>query len=190
MQAGCGYWKKMRTMAQTRATPAAAAGKRTAPKLSDPDHPECLMACSDFVLGTLSLAIGDLVEQTLEPLDLRLRHYRLLRLLYFDGARLQGSIGPVLGVDRTTVVAVVDHLERLKLAKRVRSAEDRRAYLIAITEKGKRVTEKATALVNAVEKNMFSPLSDDERNAVRALSARLLLQPGIIADAKAARSET
>src|ERR1700761_3647024 len=127
----------------------------------DVDHPECLMVCSDFVLGTLSMAVTDLVEQTLEPLDLRLRHYRLLRLLYFEGSRPQSTIGPVLGVDRTTVVAIVDHLEKLKLAKRVRSEEDRRVYLVTITDRGRSVTEKANELTNAVETSMFSPLSDE-----------------------------
>jgi DNA-binding MarR family transcriptional regulator len=148
------------------------------------------MECSDFVLGTLSMAVTDVVEKTLEPLDLRLRHYRLLRLLYFDGSRSQSSIGPVLGVDRTTVVAIVDHLEKLKLARRVRSTEDRRAYLVAITEKGKRATEKATGLVNAVEANMFSPLSDEEQDLVRKLSARLLMQPGIIFDTQSKLTRT
>jgi DNA-binding MarR family transcriptional regulator len=163
-----------------------------AERLSNADHPECLMVCPDFVLGTLSMAVGDLVERALEPLDLRLRHYRLLRLLFFDGARQQSSIGPVLGIDRTTVVAIVDHLEKLKLAKRVRSPEDRRAYLVAITEKGKRVSEKAAQLVTTVEASMFSPLTSDERDLVGKLAARLLLHPGIIAEAhaKLARSES
>jgi DNA-binding MarR family transcriptional regulator len=163
-----------------------------AERLSTAECPECLMVCPDFVLGTLSMAVGDLVERALEPLDLRLRHYRLLRLLFFEGARQQSSIGPVLGIDRTTVVAIVDHLEKLKLAKRVRSPEDRRAYLVSITEKGRRVSEKATQLVNAVEASMFSPLTGDEQDLVRKLSARLLLHPGIIAEAhaKLARSES
>jgi DNA-binding MarR family transcriptional regulator len=83
------------------------------------------------------------------------------------------------------VVAIVDHLEKLKLAKRVRSTEDRRAYLVALTEKGKRAALKATALVNAVEENMFSPLTAEEQNVVRKLSARLLSESGMIAAAHA-----
>jgi DNA-binding MarR family transcriptional regulator len=144
-----------------------------------------LLVCSDFVLSTLSLTVTELVEDALAPLDLRLRHYRLLRLLYFDGSRLQSTIGSALGVDRTTVVALVDHLEKLKLAKRVRSDDDRRAYLIALTERGKRAALKATELVNAVEENMFSPLTAEEQNVVRKLSMRLLSEPGIIASAHA-----
>jgi DNA-binding MarR family transcriptional regulator len=147
------------------------------------DYPDCLLVCPDFVLGTLSLTVTDLVEETLAPLDLRLRHYQLLRLLHYDGPRLQSTIGPVLGVDRTTVVAIVDQLEKQKLAKRVRSPDDRRAYLIAATAKGKRLAVKATEMVNKVEATMFAPLSVEEQNVVRKLSARLLSEPGILADA-------
>jgi DNA-binding MarR family transcriptional regulator len=148
------------------------------------DYPDCLLVCPDFVLGTLSLTVTDLVEETLAPLDLRLRHYQLLRLLHYDGPRLQSTIGPVLGVDRTTVVAIVDQLEKQKLAKRVRSPDDRRAYLIAATAKGKRLAVKATEMVNKVEATMFAPLSVEEQNVVRKLSARLLSEPGILADAR------
>jgi DNA-binding MarR family transcriptional regulator len=171
--AGCGYPGETLTKStDTGPTP-------------DAEYPECLMACSDFVLGTLSMAVTELVERALEPVGLRLRHYRLLRLLYFEGSRQQSTIGKALGIDRTTVVALVDHLEKLKLAKRVRSPDDRRVYQIAITDKGRRVSEKASETVNAVEANMFSPLTPDEQDLVRKLSARLLQQPGIIADAQA-----
>jgi DNA-binding MarR family transcriptional regulator len=151
----------------------------------DSEYPECLLVCSDFVLSTLSLTVTELVEEALAPLDLRLRHYRLLRLLYFDGPRLQSTIGAALGVDRTTVVAIVDHLEKLKLAKRMRSTDDRRAYLIGLTEKGKRTALNATTLVTAVEDKMFSPLTAEEQDVVRKLSARLLSESGMIAAARA-----
>ena len=159
-------------------------GAQTGP--DDPcGYPAALLVCSDFVLGTLSMTVAELVEEALAPLDLRLRHYRLLRLLMYDGPQLQGAIGPALGVDRTTVVALVDFLERLKLAKRARSESDRRAYRIELTEKGKKTAAKATALVNAVEQNMFAPLSEKEQQHLRLLSTRLLSEPGIIADAHA-----
>jgi DNA-binding MarR family transcriptional regulator len=155
-------------------------------------YPASLICCSDFVLGTLSMTVAELVEEALAPLDLRLRHYRLLRMLAFEGPQSQSAIGPALGVDRTTVVALVDHLEKLKLAKRVRSEEDRRAYRIALTEKGRKVTLKATEIVNGVEESMFAPLSSAERAHLTRLSTRLLSEPGIIAEAhaRAVREET
>jgi DNA-binding MarR family transcriptional regulator len=136
-----------------------------------------------FVLDTLSMTVAELVEEALAPLDMRLRHYRSLRLLMYEGPQLQSAIGPVLGVDRTSVVVLVDDLERLKLAKRARSEDDRRAYRVALTEKGKKTVAKATALVSAVEHKIFAPLTEREQQLLRQLSTRLLLEPGIIADA-------
>ena len=94
---GCGDQEKKKSMPKTLKARARTA-EDTVERLGNADHPECLMVCPDFVLGTLSMAVGDLVERALEPLDLRLRHYRLLRLLFFEGARQQSSIGPVLAV--------------------------------------------------------------------------------------------
>jgi DNA-binding MarR family transcriptional regulator len=154
------------------------------------DYPACLLGCPDFVLGTLSWTITELVEEALAPLNIRLRHYQLLRLLSSDGPRLQSSIGPVLGVDRTTVVSIVDHLEKLKLAKRVRSKEDRRAYHVSVTEKGTQVASQASQLATDVEERMFAPLSAEEQCTIRRLSARLLSEPGIIANAHAKLTRT
>jgi len=149
-------------------------------------YSDALIACPDFLLSTLSLTVSELIEQALVPLGLRLRDYRVLRLLYFDGPQLQVGLGPALRVDRTTVVALVDKLEQKKLAKRTRCTDDRRAYRVSLTPKGERLTGDATRLVNAVEETLFAPLDQSERSMLRTLSTRLLSEPGLIAQAHAA----
>lgn len=137
------------------------------------NYPGTLIDCADFVLSTVAVKVMELLEVALAPLDLRVRHYRLLLLLVVDGARAQSSIGPALGVDRTTVVALVDHLEQLGAAKRVR-CEDRRAYFVELTAKGKRLAKESLTRVRAVEAQIFAPLSQAEQDTLRRLSARLL----------------
>jgi DNA-binding MarR family transcriptional regulator len=137
------------------------------------NYPGTLIDCADFVLSTVAVKVTELLEAALTPLDLRVRHYRLLLLLAVEGARAQSSIGPALGVDRTTVVALVDHLEQLGAAKRVR-CEDRRAYFVDLTAKGKRLARQAVMRVRAVEAQIFAPLTPAEQDTLRRLSARLL----------------
>jgi DNA-binding MarR family transcriptional regulator len=149
-------------------------------------YPDALIACPDFVLSTLSLTVSELIEEALARFDLRLRDYRLLRLLLLDGPQLQGAVGPALRVDRTTVVALVDKVELKKLVRRSRSDTDRRAYLLSLTAKGERVARAATTTVNAVEEDFFAPLDAKERSDLRSLSMRLLAEPGAIANAHAA----
>jgi DNA-binding MarR family transcriptional regulator len=149
-------------------------------------YPDAFIACPDFLLSTLAVSVTELVEGALTPLDLRLRHYRLLRLLYFDGSQPQGSLGTVLQTDRTTVVSLVDHLERKKLVKRERAADDRRAYTVTLTAKGRVLAKHAIELTRELERKMFAPLASEEQEAFRRLSTRLLSAPGPIASAHGA----
>jgi DNA-binding MarR family transcriptional regulator len=137
------------------------------------NYPGTLIDCADFVLSTVAVKVTELLETALATLDLRIRHYRLLLLLAVEGTRAQSSIGPALGVDRTTVVALVDHLEKLGAAKRVR-CEDRRAYFVELTAPGKKLARQAVMRVRAVETQIFAPLTPDEQATLRRLSARLL----------------
>lgn len=146
-------------------------------------YPNALIACPDFVLSTLALSVTELIEDALAPLDLRLRHYRLLRLLNFDGPQRQADLGSALQADRTTVVSLVDHLERKKLVKRVRSTDDRRAYTVTLTAKGRVLAQRAIGLTTELERRMFAPLGRGEQETLRRLSTRLLATPGPIASA-------
>jgi DNA-binding MarR family transcriptional regulator len=149
----------------------------------DYGYADCLIACPDFLLSTVALNVTGLLEDALAPLDLRLRHYRILRLLFLEGPQSQVRLGAALGVDRTTVVALVDHLERKKLLRRERSTDDRRAYAVTLTAKGRTVADRAIRLTNDLERQMFAPLDRAEQETLRKLSTRLLATPGPIADA-------
>jgi DNA-binding MarR family transcriptional regulator len=149
-------------------------------------YPDALIACPDFLLSTLAMSVTELIEDALAPLDLRLRHYRLLRLLFADGPQQQGNLASALQTDRTTVVSLVDHLERKKLAKRGRSVDDRRAYTVTLTAKGRELAKRAIGLTAELERRMFAPLERDEQDTLRRLSTRLLAAPGPIAAAHGA----
>ena len=149
---------------------------------TESSFPSALIACPDFLLSTLAVSVTELIEEALAPLDLRLRHYRLLRLVYFDGPQPQSRLGDALQADRTTVVSLVDYLERKRLVRRARSAEDRRAYSVGLTTKGRVIAQRAIDNTTQLERRMFAPLAPDEQETLRRLSTRLLAASGPIAD--------
>jgi DNA-binding MarR family transcriptional regulator len=144
-------------------------------------YPGALIACPDFVLSTLAIAVTNLMDAALTPLGLRMRQYRMLRILHADGPQRQTTLGAALGLDRTTTVQLVDELEAAGFAKRERSSTDRRSYLIGITPKGRRTIAKAIERVTDAESAMFGPLSSPERGTLQELATRLLTAPGTIA---------
>ena len=101
----------------------------------------------------------------------------LFALLNVIGARqgaIQQELGSALGVDRSTMVSLIDQLESAGLATRRPSAKDRRAREIGITTKGRRLLERARGLISGVEDQVLAGLTADERRELLALLRRAL----------------
>jgi DNA-binding MarR family transcriptional regulator len=85
---------------------------------------------------------------------------------------MQQELGAVLGVDPSTMVALIDQLEDAGLAKRRAHPADRRARSIAITPKGRRVLEKARQMASGVEDEVLGGLAPAERGELLTLLRR------------------
>ena len=101
----------------------------------------------------------------------------LLALLNVIGARegaIQQELGSALGIDRSTMVSLIDQLESAGLATRRPSPTDRRAREIAITPKGRRLLQRARRLISQVEDEVLAGLTAEERRELLALLRRAL----------------
>src|SRR5919204_4670053 len=101
----------------------------------------------------------------------------LFAVLNVVGARegaIQQELGSALGIDRSTMVSLIDQLESAGLARRRPSATDRRARELAITPKGRRLLQRARRLSSQVEGEVLAGLTADERRELLALLRRAL----------------
>jgi DNA-binding MarR family transcriptional regulator len=101
----------------------------------------------------------------------------LFALLNVVGSRegaIQQELGAAMGIDRTTMVSLIDQLERAGLANRRQSAKDRRAREIAITPKGRQLLERARLMITQAEDDVLAGLSADERRDLMRLLRRAL----------------
>jgi DNA-binding MarR family transcriptional regulator len=101
----------------------------------------------------------------------------LFGLLNVIGARegaIQQELGAAMGIDPSTMVALIDQLEGAGLAKRRPSATDRRAREVAITPKGRRLLERARRLISQVEEEVLAGLTAAERRELLKLLRRAL----------------
>jgi DNA-binding MarR family transcriptional regulator len=98
-------------------------------------------------------------------------------LLNVVGARegaIQSELGSAMGIDPSTMVALIDQLEGDGLAKRRPCARDRRAREVVITPKGRRRLEKARTLIGQVEDDVLSGLSPADRGTLLTLMRQAL----------------
>src|SRR3954469_10766949 len=85
--------------------------------------------------------------------------------------RTQIQLAALADVDKTTMVSTVDDLEARGFAERRPSATDRRARIIAVTEKGRLAAEEGQRIVDEVHGEVLSALPGVDRRAfVDALS--------------------
>jgi DNA-binding MarR family transcriptional regulator len=100
--------------------------------------------------------------------------FALLNVIAAREGAIQQELGSALGIDRSTMVSLIDQLESAGLARRRPSATDRRAREIAITPKGRRLLQRARALIARVESEVLTGLSAEERRELLALLRRAL----------------
>ena len=79
-----------------------------------------------------------------------------------------------MGIDPSTMVSLIDQLEKAGLAKRRPRPTDRRAREVAITVKGRRVLKQARALAMQAEDDVLRGLGEAERRRLMALLRRAL----------------
>lgn len=75
----------------------------------------------------------------------------------------QSALAKALGIERSTMVAVIDRLESQGLVERVTSETDRRSYALALTPEGAELLARVTPLVRAHERQVAARLSAREK---------------------------
>jgi DNA-binding MarR family transcriptional regulator len=154
--------------------PAARRRERTATEaMGDGLLPPALSRWTATLLSRAAQKMRESFESRVAHLGLRSKHYGVLALLE-DGPQTQVEIGRGLWVDRTTMVLLIDDLERQGLVGRERHPGDRRAYAVTLTAAGREVLREATEVVDATEAEFFATLTAPEREQLRTLLGKLL----------------
>ncbi len=112
--------------------------------------------------------------EALEPIGLTGRLLAVLIEAAEHAPDLQQRIGERLGVDRTTMVALIDSLETAGFVERRRDPRDRRGRLVYITAKGKRVLSDGLEASARVEQAFLEPLAPSQRDAFRNMLEKLI----------------
>jgi DNA-binding MarR family transcriptional regulator len=112
------------------------------------------------------------MAEKLETIDLTPASFGLLNVLGARKGAIQQELGSAMGVDPSTMVSLIDGLERSGLAKRRPHPEDRRAREVVVTPKGRRRLDSGRELAKQVEDEVLGGLTAAERRELRKLLRR------------------
>jgi DNA-binding MarR family transcriptional regulator len=114
------------------------------------------------------------IAEALESVGLTPALFGLLNVLGARDGAIQQELGSAMGIDRSTMVLLIDDLEAAGLAKRRPHPKDRRAREVAITPKGRRLLEQGRGMARQVEDEVLGGLDANERRQLLALLRRAL----------------
>ncbi len=114
------------------------------------------------------------LSRALEPVGIKPRGYGVLVVLAEEGPAPQRTVGERLGIDKNTMVVIVDELEEPGLVQRRRNPQDRRAYELTLTDAGHEALLEVESVVEGVEELVLAPLDEEGRQQLHESLLRLL----------------
>ena len=110
--------------------------------------------------------------------------FAALAKLYEVGPCSQNHLGRLIYLDAATIKGVVDRLGARGFLTALNDPKDRRRRAVALTERGRQVTEAAQLVAAEITAATLAPLSEDE---AAALLVKLLRKLGMSSQRRAGR---
>jgi DNA-binding MarR family transcriptional regulator len=132
-----------------------------------------LSARLTYLLKRALRDLEDLHAEHLAPVGITGRELGVLLLLDGRDPQSQQEAAGRLGVDRTTMVGLVDGLEAKGLVARRADAGDRRRNVLELTGDGHTALVRAVRASDEAERQLLAQLDDAESTQLRTLLTRL-----------------
>lgn len=120
----------------------------------------------DKVIGSasvrLSKKISRIVNHYLEEFNITTEQWAVLRTLYESGLITQKTLSERSDKDKATLTKILDLLEKHEYTKRVQNSEDRRSFLIQITEEGTKLVEEVGPYLKEVYTEIIDGIHSDK----------------------------
>lgn len=136
--------------------------------------------------NTISRGIADLYA---ERFGLSISAWRVMAVLGRFPGLSANEVAERTAMDKVAVSRAVAQLQKAKLLARESAEDDRRRSVLALTDKGRTIHGQVAPLALAMERELLSPLTREEREMLDGLVTKLTacartLSPGISGRAK------
>jgi len=124
----------------------------------------------DYILQHItSLLTRDSDQILLEQLGVGYSQYKILRVLSRETAVKQKFIAGLLGQTEASISRQIDLLIDKRLVTKVKDKNNKRVRLIKLTEKGKKISEATTQVLNKYHRSELAGFSQKKQNELLKL---------------------
>jgi DNA-binding MarR family transcriptional regulator len=126
-----------------------------------------------YALRRAQVAVFQNFTQIVGASELTPGQFGVLVVIDANPGLSQTQLGNALGIDRSTVVAVIDRLESRGLVARRPAPNDRRSHALHLSDSGKATLRRLTERVRAHERQIARDLSAEEQGRLVELLKRV-----------------
>lgn len=126
-----------------------------------------------FLLAKCHQRAFHIFREKLLPHNLTPPQFAVLAFLWKKNGQSQIQLGTAIEMDRTTTSGVIDRLENMGLVSRRHLPEDRRVFMIYLTEAGRELERTISRLSLEANAEMASNLSEKEKEALLVLLKKI-----------------
>jgi len=126
-----------------------------------------------YQLRRAQLAVFQNFAEVVGASELTPGQFGVLAVIDANPGLSQTQLGGALGIDRSTVVAVIDRLEQRRLVLRHASPHDRRSHALHLSAEGKATLTRLIERVHVHEQAITRDLTESERAQLMALLQRV-----------------
>ncbi len=106
--------------------------------------------------------------------DVTLAQWRAINIIRVQNGITQREIANKLGLDASSLIPLIDRLERKGLVKRQTDAGDRRVNRLYLTERTESLLDSMFACAVSVKKILTKDISDDQLNVLQFCLERII----------------
>jgi DNA-binding MarR family transcriptional regulator len=102
------------------------------------------------------------VSQEMEKFDLTTVQCGIIRILKNYGTMTQAEIAEAYASDRATIGSVIQKLQEKNYLEKKLSGNDRRAYVVSLTPKARKIADEMEEISDSIEKKALEGLKQEE----------------------------
>ncbi|WP_407311471.1 MarR family winged helix-turn-helix transcriptional regulator [Desulfosporosinus sp. SB140] len=128
-----------------------------------------------FIISRTHQKLSNYLTRKFKPCDITPEQWEILNRLWQKDGISQKEISEITLKDQTTLTRILDKLEYKDLIKRQTSPNDRRVFLIFLTDKGRSLEDILVKIAYEVSGEVQHGLSEEEIRQLKVLLNKILL---------------
>jgi DNA-binding MarR family transcriptional regulator len=138
---------------------------------------DCLPGLIGYQLRRAQVRVFNDFLETMQDMGVTPGQFGVISIIGANPGLSQSALARAVGIERSTIVAVIDRLEAMGLASRQPSPTDRRSHALVLSNEGRAVLTRAKELVVDHEGRITEDFTPGERTQLIDLLQRLAVEP-------------